>query len=278
MSPLSVASSADALIDSRGVQIPITIEVPDEAGATPVPLVVLVHGHGGSKEENGGFTELAAMLAANGIASVRMDFPGCGESTEPFTQNNVTNMLQDISASLRFTLAEFNVDRDRIGILGYSMGGRLAMLAADPQYAAMVLWAPVADNGPRPMFPYFGGRDDYYDMRSLAVENDFVVVRTEWGAEHHLGKQWFYDMEQTAPLYTISSYEGPLLILHGDEDTAVLPSNGEAALAAATASKDARLDIVQDADHGFGFFDDDLESREYLLTQTVAFFREQLLD
>ncbi len=151
------------------------------------------------------------------------------------------------------------------------------MLAADPQYAAMVLWAPVADNGPQPMFRFLGGRDAYYELRAEAVGKGSVVFTTPWGAEQRLGKEWFYGMERTAPLYAISSFEGPLLILHGADDNVILPRNAESAHEAAIASSDAQLDIIEGADHGFGFFAEDPESRAYLLEQTVAFLRKQLL-
>ena len=271
-----LAAADDFWVESRDELIPTVIEFPDVAEGTPVPLVVLAHGHGGSKDENGGFAELASMLAENGIASVRMDFPGCGDSAEEFAQNNITNMLYDIDASLRFTLDKFDIDRDRIGILGYSMGGRLAMLAADPLYSAMVLWAPVADNGPQVMFRFLGGRDNYYKLRSQAVRDGSVLFETPWNTEQRLGKEWFYDMERTAPLYSIRRYEGPLLILHGTDDRLISPDNATAARDAAVASKAVTLDLVEGATHGFGFYSEDPEVRAHVLGTSVAFLRERL--
>jgi dienelactone hydrolase len=271
------AVADDLWVESRDQLVATTIEIPEVQEATGAPLVVLAHGHGGSKEENGGFVDLASMLAGSGIASVRMDFPGCGDSMEEFDQNNITTMLHDIDSVLRFALSQPGIDRNRIGILGYSMGGRLAMLAADPQYLAMVLWAPAAQNGPDPVFHFLGGRDAYYELRARAVAEGSAVFTTPWGVQQRLGKQWFYDLERTEPLTTISTFEGPILILHGSDDQFILPKNSEAARDAAAASNDVRLDIIDGADHSFGIYAEDPESRAYLLEQTVAFFREQLL-
>ena len=128
MSAPVIAGETDLWIESRGVDIPVTLVMPDDTDSGEFPLVVLAHGHGGTRHENGGFTQLASMLAEKGIASIRMDFPGCGDSTEAFIHNHITNMLQDIEAALSFAASRTGIDSKRVGILGYSMGGRLAML------------------------------------------------------------------------------------------------------------------------------------------------------
>ena len=124
----ALAAETDVWIESRGIQVPATLVMPDVVPGVASPLVVLVHGHGGTRQENGAFTELASLLAAVGIASIRMDLPGCGDSTEPFSQIYMTIMLQDIVATFDFAVALPGVDTGRLGILGYSLGVRLAML------------------------------------------------------------------------------------------------------------------------------------------------------
>ena len=86
--------SVDMMMASRGVEVPITLVTPTRAADERFPLVVLAHGHGGSRWEGGAFPAVAEALALKGIASVRMDFPGCGDSTESFAENNLSNMLQ----------------------------------------------------------------------------------------------------------------------------------------------------------------------------------------
>lgn len=267
------AAEGDFWIESRGIEIPITIEMPDLAAGERAPLVVLVHGHGGTRQENGAFSELALLLSSNGIASVRMDFPGCGDSTEEFTRNNIANMLLDVEASSRFALNQDSIDPGRIGILGYSMGGRLAMLSTIDRFSTMVLWAPVASNGPEPMFNFFGGQDSYNELRAQAEENSAAVYTTPWGQRQTLGLQWFLDMEQSTPLDAARSFEGPVLILHGSGDATISPDNG---VAASDAFGNARLDIIDGAGHGFGFFNDKPDARAYLLAETVAFFKVTL--
>jgi dipeptidyl aminopeptidase/acylaminoacyl peptidase len=272
------AAESDLWIESRGVNIPITLAMPDEIGDKGVPLIVLAHGHGGTREENGGFSELASMLADNGIASVRMDFPGCGESTEAFVHNNITNMLQDIDASLEFAITQPGIDLGRLGILGYSMGGRLAMLAMgdEPAYRAAVLWAPVAMDGAKPMFEFFGGEEQYESLRSQALRNESVPFTTAWGQEQQLGEEFFDDLERSEALSAISRYKGHLLVLHGAADTVVDQDNGRLASQAALSTASAELHIIRSAGHDLGFHASDPETRALVLERTVSFFRKIL--
>lgn len=78
-----------------GVSIPAIATLPRAEGGK-IPFVFLLHGHGGSKEEGKGFGEVAKALARSGVGSLRMDFPGVGESKEDFTANTLSHMKDDV--------------------------------------------------------------------------------------------------------------------------------------------------------------------------------------
>ena len=275
----ALAAETDLWIESRGIQVPVTLTMPGGEPDVAAPLVVLVHGHGGTRQENGAFTELAAMLAEVGIASIRMDFPGSGDSTEAFTHNNITNMLQDVHASFEFAIAQPGIDKGRVGMLGYSMGGRLAMLtiADEPAYSATVLWAPVALDGAQAMFEYFGGKDQYEEIRDEALRRGQVSFTTSWGQEQLLDEEFFDDLERSEPLQAIARYRGHLLVVHGSADAAIPVNNGRIASQAALSTASAELRMIKDAGHGFGFFGDEPDVRAEVLGATVDFFVARLL-
>jgi dienelactone hydrolase len=208
-----------------------------------------------------------------------MDFPGCGESTEAFIHNNITNMLHDIAASLDFAIGQPGIDMGRVGILGYSMGGRLAMLeiSDEPAYRAAVLWAPVAMNGGKPMVEFFGGPERYEVLRDDALVHGQVTFTTGWGQEQVLGRQFFEDLEGTAPLSAIARFRGDLLVVHGSSDRTIDPDNGRLARQAAQSTASAELYIIRGAGHGFGFFGDEPDARSHALRKTVDFFEATLL-
>ncbi|MBL8600064.1 MAG: alpha/beta fold hydrolase [Devosia sp.] len=108
-----------------------TLALPD-AGATG-PAVVMLHGFGSSRDEVGGLFALqAAALAAEGIASLRIDFRGTGESAGDMADTTFEGLLAD-AATARAYLAEVEgVDAARIGVVGYSFGAAIAMLDPGP--------------------------------------------------------------------------------------------------------------------------------------------------
>jgi len=265
--------SVTAWIASRGVQVPATYVVPDTRPETGSPLVVMAHGHGGTRDEAGAFRRIADELAARGIASIRVDFPGCGESAEPFAANNIDSMLADLDAARRHALADPDIDPRRTAILGYSMGGRLALLAldAEPAWSAVALWAPAAGDGPDAMYTFLGGRGAYLEYRGRAYSEGSVAIRTPWGQEQVLGADWFRTLEQRSPMLPLQRYEGPLLVLHGSEDTIVDPAYGAGVAEGAARSLSISYELVPDTDHGLGFYGGDPATGERIIKTTVDF-------
>ena len=125
-------ASVDTTVSSRGVAVPATFVHPVAEGEEKFPLVVLVHGHGGTRNEAGGFTRVAEELATRGIASIRMDFPGCGDSVESFANNNLTNMLTDLRASRDYALSQPNIDGALVGGASLQVDDFLAIIEATP--------------------------------------------------------------------------------------------------------------------------------------------------
>ncbi|MEN7341382.1 MAG: alpha/beta fold hydrolase [Pseudomonadota bacterium] len=261
---------------SRGIEMPVTLVYP-KTRSKPSPLVLLVHGHGGTRDEAGAFVRVAEQLARVGIASIRMDFAGCGDSTESFQKNNLTTMRLDIRAAKAFALRTIAVDRKRIAMVGFSMGGRLAALESTrADYRAMVLWAPALDDGADDLKDMFGGEAAYRAMRSIAEKQGYTDFTTSWGQAQQLGLQWFSDMESSRPMDAIADYRGRLTLIHGSADDVVLPEVSARAAAAADNVRDLQHIVIDGADHGFGLFNDRPEFARQLVHETVTYLESAL--
>lgn len=266
---------AEVTVMNGARAIPATVVIPDGEG--PFPAVVMNHGHGGGRQEGGGFTRLAKALADAGILTIRMDFPGTGDSKEPFTEGYLSNMISDSNASLAYLLANYPADPARLGILGYSMGGRIALTigeSADNPYKAMGLLAPSANPG-KGLLLFFAGSEAEYERLYAEASSDkgYADYTTQYGQQQQLSKKWFDELLVSSPLDTISAYTGAMLVVHGDKDVVIKPEENEAVVAAYPA---ASIVLVPEADHGYGFYSDQPDVSALVESSFAKFFSEAL--
>ncbi|MEM6810300.1 MAG: alpha/beta fold hydrolase [Pseudomonadota bacterium] len=270
--------TTDITLRSRGADVPATVVLPERRMREALPLVILIHGHGGTRHEAGGFTRLAAQLANAGYASIRMDFPGCGDSTEPFYTNSLGTMLQDIQTARDWATDNIGVNPKRVGLVGFSMGGRLAALySREPGgIDTMVFWAPAVENGAGRMVDYVGGPETWAQMKTTAARDGFAPFTTFWGQDQQLGPEWFEDLETSRPLDDIAAFEGALHFVHGSADAVVPLETSAAAQGAAVSAETVSITILDGADHGFGLFaEEDLYSQK-LIDATASFIEAEL--
>jgi alpha-beta hydrolase superfamily lysophospholipase len=101
-----------------GLRLAATLVTPD---ASPERAVVLVHGGGVTREEGGFFTPLAAGLGEAGVASLRFDLRGHGESEGRQEELTLATILNDIRAALANVREATGAGQ--LGLLGASFAG-----------------------------------------------------------------------------------------------------------------------------------------------------------
>src|SRR5688572_10087519 len=94
---------------------------PEYPGATPA--VLMLHGFPGVQRNE----DIAFELCRRGMTVFMPNFRGCWGSAGPFSLHG---LLEDARKDLRLLSRYHHVDRERIAILGYSLGGWIALRLA----------------------------------------------------------------------------------------------------------------------------------------------------
>lgn len=225
---LPVPEPEDVQIPGTRGTIPATVQMPSKLSrAGEVPVVVLCHGFTGNRNGDGHFGTLAGLLAEQGIATVRLDFAGCGDSTEPYTSYTLANMAADVNSAIAWMQTEYSADGPA-ALVGHSMGGRLASLypeiSAREGYApvsALVLWSPANGTGLQGL--EFLNIEDFSVVEGLAAEAKANgQVGTKWGVE--ISGAFVEEMEASDPNAALREAGLPVLLTYSGMDT-VLSAN-----------------------------------------------------
>jgi uncharacterized protein len=232
-----------------------------------LPAVLLLHGDFSSRDENGDlFGRLAADLAARGIASLRIDFAGSGDSEEPSLALDYPNMVDDATAAVDFLRTDPRFDPGRVGVLGLSRGGSIAATLAGtmPGLAVLVEWSGAV----------YDGYDEMPDLHDQARADGSVTLGTDDG-EFELSLNWFDSIEQSHPLDDVAGYTGPVLAIVGSDDDVVPPETSEIMLRT-VASADTTLHVIEGADHEYEATGDDQTDAEEALSVTTDWLVSRL--
>ena len=123
-----------------------TLAVPQGKG--PFPAVVLISGSGPNTRDEDVFDHkiflvLADHLARQGIAVLRYDKRGIGQSTGVYGQATTDDFTSDAETAAAWLRVQPGIDARRVGLIGHSEGGLIAPAVAvvDPKVAFIVLMA-----------------------------------------------------------------------------------------------------------------------------------------
>lgn len=213
----SVDLTFPVLRGENTVSVHATVTVPRDA--QEMPLVVLCHGFTGSRAGDGHFPAMAALLGERGVATIALDFPGNGDSEEPFTEYTLDNMQNDLDTAIRYMQANYSIDAGRIGLLGHSMGGRLAALRLREDIAAAALWSPAANIGLDGLEFLDHDPDGREALRRAAAETGTLEL-PQWSTE--VSTEFIEQMSSSDPWDKLRSYQGALLVAFAAGDVELL--------------------------------------------------------
>ena len=196
------------------------------ASGGPFPAVILISGSGPQDRDEAlmghrPFLVLADHLTRRGIAVLRYDDRGVGESTGNFGTATSQDFASDALAAVAYLTTRDDVDPGKIGLAGHSEGGIIAPMAAvaSPDVSYIVLMAATGVNGERILYAQAA-----------------LIARAAGAPEEAIAA----NREQQRAIFEVLKSE-PDPVRAGEEITAILRAGLESATAQGGTTDDAAL-------------------------------------
>ena len=260
------------VLSKRNTDIPVTII---EADTFPSKLLLCVHGFKANRTEDNRFVEVAEALASSGVSTIMMGFPGCDESKEDFINYTLYSCLDDIDSSYEYMKNNYDLNTDKIAMIGYSMGARLTSIytSRHPEVDCICLWAGATYDG-------FNGKNEFLGepldkMKKEADEKGYCDFYNSFDSEYiKLNKKLIDQMEIIKISDYLNDYKGNVLIVHGDKDVTVEYDVALKTYEMFKNANDKKLYTVEGADHGFGAWDNHPELSKQLTGESIKYLKE----
>jgi putative redox protein len=154
---------------------------------------------------------ISTALAERGIATLRFDFTGLGESEGDFAESNFSSNVEDLTRAADMLRERFEAPRI---LIGHSLGGAAVLAAAHeiPEAAAVAtIGAPYDPAHVRALI----------DPQAPDLEAEGEAEVSLAGRHFRIKKQFLDDLESQQSRQTVSRLNKPLLLMHSPQDRIV---------------------------------------------------------
>lgn len=226
-----------------------------------LPLVMMPHGGPFGIRDTWEWQPESQLLASRGYAVLQVNFRGSGGFGSRFYNGGVrawgTQMIDDITDGVKWTVAQGYADTGRLCIYGASYGGYAALMSAvrEPDlYKCAIGYAGV------------------YDLKAMKADTSPARARQFIG--DMVGAS---DEELTAqsPIARLDKLKAALMIVHGEED-AIVPFAQAKELRSALDARHYPYVWLAKSGEWHGFFEE--KNREELYSQLLTFLDKYIGD
>lgn len=183
---------------------------------------------------------LSSALNSEGIATLRFDFSGNGESGGSLEEATYTKMLGEARAAADLLESR---GMERIGVAGHSLGAMMSLLAAhhDDRLRAVAFISGSSQAARvREVFPQEAIEEAETKGHSHAVV---------YGRDMRLTSDFLHDIDRHNVGHAVAVLERPFLIVHGTRDSVIEPHHARKLYLWAGEPK--RIEYIEGADHLF---------------------------
>lgn len=195
--------SRDVLIKNGDNVLGATITLPNIEVENTFPIVILASGSGPQDRNcellgHKPFLVMADHFAKNGIATLRFDDRGVGQSTGSFQEATLEDFASDVMACVSFILNDKELkDRVKIGVAGHSEGGMHVLMAArkNKRIEFVIELASVGTSG-----------------KDVLIDQQYLIPLSNGGSQEHAdwNKQLYTGMSAIVLKYDQEKAQAPL--------------------------------------------------------------------
>ncbi len=253
LSPVIISdkySAEEVFFPSGRIKLAGTLTIPKDSRSKH-PAAVLITGSGPQDRNEdtvgpgglkfGIFKQIAHALSESGIAVLRYDDRGTGQSEGNFIEAAEEDLAGDVKAAVAYLRSRDDIFGDRIALIGHSEGAIIApqVAADDPLISAIVLLAGMAETGDKVLREQFDfvleniGLQEKDKQRFRARYEELLkIIRgepAEKEAEEKIKPQlepqlkWLRSFVGYNPLSVLERVKTPVLIINGGKDKQVFP-------------------------------------------------------
>ena len=154
---------------------------------------------------------ISRSLVAEGIAILRFDFTGLGESEGDFSDTNFSSNKDDLISAAEFLGKEYEPPKI---LIGHSLGGAAVLLAAERIPSTKAVAVINAPSEPTHLIIHLESKREEIEEKG---EAEISIA----GRTFKIKKQLLEDLEQNHMEGKIRNLRKPLLILHSPTDNVV---------------------------------------------------------
>ena len=231
-------------------------------GNGPFPAVICIHGGGFRAGDRQGYNGTIKLLAEHGYVAVTVTYRLAPKYPFPAA-------IHDVKASVRWlraNAAKYHINPDRIGTMGGSAGGHLALflgVTGDVKEFEGNEGNPDQTSQVQCVVSYFGPTD-FTKSYGKSVDAAEVLPLFLGGDLQHEHRKHIL----SSPLYWVTPHAAPTLCLHGTKDNYVALEQSQWIVDKLRAAEvEAQLIVFEGAGHGFGG-----EDARKADTAMIAFF------
>ena len=195
-------------INSNGYELSARIDLPLTKG--PFPFALFAHLFTGNKNLKSA-RHISRALTLNGIAVMRFDFTGLGESEGDFADTNFTSNIDDLISAAQFL--EENYQAPSI-IIGHSLGGAASIFAGSQLSSIKAIVTIGAPSYPEHVTHLLQGNIE-------AIESSGQAKVNIGGRSFMIKKQFLDDLKSQNHIDVIKNLRKALLVMHSPQDNIV---------------------------------------------------------